>query len=151
MLKYFYVFFLGLFIALFVGTGISVFYTAPKSPDAPQAVMYPSKEPTAEEKQAQADFDAAQKQFQAVFSVYNRNVSIITIIFAVLLLIISFALFKIDIVTDGLLLGGVFTLLYSIIRGLMANDNIYRFIVVSVGLLVTIVLGYFKFKKQLKA
>jgi len=52
---------------------------------------------------------------------------------------------KIDMLSDGLLLGGVFTLIYSIFRSFGGNDSRYSFAVVSVGLILTMVLGYIKF------
>ncbi len=50
-----------------------------------------------------------------------------------------------SIISDGLLLGGVFTLGYSIIRGFAGDDDKFRFFVVIVGLVVTVVLGDLKF------
>ncbi len=49
------------------------------------------------------------------------------------------------IISDGLLLGGVFTLGYSIILSFADDDDKFRFFVVIVGLVVTVVLGYLKF------
>ena len=52
---------------------------------------------------------------------------------------------KLDAIADGLLIGGLFTLVYSIGWGFSAEDNTYRFLVVTVGLLVALGLGYAKF------
>jgi hypothetical protein len=46
---------------------------------------------------------------------------------------------------DGILLGGVFTAAYSIIRGLMSEDSRFRFLIVAVGLAIALILGYLKF------
>ena len=66
--------------------------------------------------------------------------------FAILYLLVGLLLAKrLAIISDGLLLGGVLTLIYSIIRGFGANDDIFRFLVVSVSLLLALGLGYTKF------
>jgi hypothetical protein len=51
-------------------------------------------------------------------------------------------------IADGILLGGVFTTIYGIIRGLMSEDTKFRFIIVTVGLIIALVLGYIKFIKN---
>lgn len=77
---------------------------------------------------------------------YNRNVSIMVIVCAVIMLIIALLLTEIlGIIADGLLLGGIFTLLYGVGRGIAVDSNIYRFIVAYLGLIVTITMGYLKF------
>jgi len=54
-------------------------------------------------------------------------------------------LHKIEILTDGFLLGGLLTLLYAIVRGFGSDDNKFRFLMVTVGLIVALILGYIKF------
>ena len=53
MIRYIYTFFVGLFLVIFIGMGIAVFYTAPKAPEPP---MFYGKELTAEEQQQQKAF-----------------------------------------------------------------------------------------------
>jgi hypothetical protein len=48
-------------------------------------------------------------------------------------------------IADGILLGGVFTTMYSIIRGLMSEDSQFRFLIVVIGLGIALALGYIKF------
>ena len=94
----------------------------------------------------QEAFDAQSKLFQDQTNQYNKNVSIMAMVFAVLMLIVSLTLFKrITIIADGLLLGGVLTLAYSIIRGFGSEDDLFRFFVVGAGLVTAMVLGYIKF------
>ena len=153
MLKNLYALFLGLILATFVGVGIATFYVAPKAPDYPTALNQPP--PTVADKQFdqqrtadQVKFDADQKAFQTVEAHYNRNVSGIVIAFAVLFLAISLIFeAKIAIIADGLLLGGIFTLLYGIIRGFMSDQMTYRFVVISIGLVIALILGYVKFAR----
>ena len=49
------------------------------------------------------------------------------------------------VIADGAMIGGIFTLLYSIIRGFQADDAQFRFVLVTVGLIIALVLGYLKF------
>jgi hypothetical protein len=83
---------------------------------------------------------------------YNRNVSLLTLVAAVLLLAIGLTIFRATaLMADGLTLGAVFTLSYSIVRGFGTDDNSFRFLVVTAGLAVALVLGYVKFvRPQLK-
>jgi len=151
-LEIIYTLFLALLISLFFGLGVSAFYTAPKSPEYPTVLSVPVKDnsgiQTNEQIAVQAKYDQEQKDYTKNFSTYSRNVSMITLGLAVVALVISLLLFNnIYVISNGLLLGGVFTLIYSIIRGFMTDDSKYRFLIVTVGLVITLVLGYIKFIK----
>ncbi|HEV7952227.1 MAG TPA: hypothetical protein VGO98_02530, partial [Candidatus Saccharimonadales bacterium] len=93
-LRFVYTFFLGLIIALFVGLGISVFYPAPKMPEYPHSVtpadmpMVESKV-SAEDLQAQRDYEVAYKNYDQQSQTYHRNVSIVSLAFAVIFVIVS--------------------------------------------------------------
>jgi len=90
----------------------------------------------------QNQYDLYNKQLKD----YNRNVAMITLGAAVLLLAVGLLLeSRAGIFADGLLLGGTFTLLYSIGRSFAGDDPKYSFTVVSAGLLVTMIVGYLKF------
>jgi hypothetical protein len=146
-----YTLFLGMLIALFFGLGVSAFYTSPKEPEYPTVLSVSSfKECVMSQEQidAQKKYDQEMRSFQADFSTYNRNVSMITLGLAVIAMVLSLLFLEnIRVLSNGALLGGVFTLAYSIIRGFMADDTKYRFIIVTVGLLITLALGYIKFIK----
>ena len=102
----------------------------------------------AEYKAQAEEFNKVEKQFMKSSQVYNRNVSIIAIVGSVILVVASLTLFKaLPVIADGLLLGGVLTLLYSVIRGFETEGNMFRFIVVSIGLFISLALGYVKFIK----
>lgn len=156
ILKIIYAVFIGVLFAILVGVGIQAFYPSPKEPEYPSALKIPregglSESVFLEMKQEQEDYDHKFKIFQDEQKIYNRNVSIITVIFAVLTLSVSLTLFKkILIIADGVLLGGVLTLLYSIGRGFNSGDDKFRFGVVLVGFIVAVVLGYIKFIKPAK-
>jgi len=147
MVQVLYKIFLAVMLALFIGFGISVFYPSPKAPDYP--ISFEKAEPTAEQKEAQTQFEAKQKTFQADFAIYNRNISAIVITFSILMLIVSLTLLiNVELMGDGLLFGGLLTLIYGMIRGIMSNDNKFQFIVVTVGLIVVLALGYIKFIRK---
>ncbi len=153
LIKYVYIVFLGLILATFVGVGIAAFYKGPVYPDTPFSLKYarPYSEPavstpSAEYIKEQEAFDVKSKEFQKQTEDYNRNVSMIALAFSVLMLVLSLVFFKeISIIADGLLLGGVLTLAYSVVRGFNTNDDIYRFLVVGAGLIIAMILGYLKF------
>ncbi|MCX6765941.1 MAG: hypothetical protein NT136_03205 [Candidatus Moranbacteria bacterium] len=148
IIKLIYTLFLALLIALFVGLGIDAFYPGPEAPQYPLELdaTKPGCEETAEQKTIRDDFNKAQKEFQEKSKPYNRNVSIISLAAAIIILISSLTLLaKIKMIADGILLGGVFTTAYSIIRGLMSADTKFRFLIVTVGLIIALILGYIKF------
>ncbi len=153
-LKIIYTFLIGIFLSVFVGVGIAAFYPGPKYPEQPVFLKFGSfemsKDPAqySEFKSEAEKFDKEEKLYQAKSQIYNRNVSIIAIIASILIVIASLTFFKkILIIADGLLLGGVITLIYSVIRGFGSEDNMFRFLVVSIGLLISLLLGYVKFIK----
>jgi len=148
LIKFIYTIFLALLIALFIGFGINTFYTGPERPAYPIELdtVRQGCEETLEQKTAREEFSIANEIFQEESKLYNRNVSIISLIAAILILVVSLTLLaKIKMIADGLLLGGVFTTIYGIIRGLMSDSSGFRFLVITVGLIITLVLGYIKF------
>ena len=155
-LKFIYTIFVGVLLATLIGVGIAAFYEAPKYPEYPSRlkVSQPEKvdEETAEEiLEEQEEYDKEFASFQKVQQKYNMNVSIISLVSSIIILVVSLTLFKkILMIADGLLLGGVLTLIYSIIRGFDTGDNKFRFLVVTIGFIVSIILGYIKFIKTQK-
>ncbi len=155
VIKFLYTIFLGILVALFIGLGIAAFYVAPKAPDYPALLQEPTPvsidgktNETAEQKSTRLEFDRAQKQYQTDAATYNRRVSIIALIGAIISLVAALGLVvQVQLISDGLLLGGVLTLLYSIVRGLMGENNLYRFVITAVGLGVALIIGYLKFIK----
>ena len=148
VIKLVYTFFVGLLLAIFVGVGISTFYESPKVPQWPTELNTLGREPTPEQVKLQRDFDKKTEQHNKVMKPYNRNVSIMTLVAAVAFLVISLAYEKkIKIIADGIMLGGLFTLLYSIGRGFASEDSKYSFLTVTVGLIVVFYLGYHRFIK----
>jgi hypothetical protein len=155
-LHFVYTVFLAILVAFFWGMGISAFYPGPKVPETTPAVEVSYKDAgtalTAEQKKAQLDFEQKQKDYNEKEKVYSRNVSVISLVLAVLTLVASVLIAgRVSILPNGLLLGSVFTLMYSIGRGFASEDAKFRFIIVTIGLLVTVFIGWWKFIKGKKS
>lgn len=158
ILKFLYSVFIGILFATLVGVGIAAFYPEPKYPEYPARLSYapkPVEQQTEQERQEQLKqqeaYDNQVKEHQELSQTYNRNVSIIAIIFAIAALVVSLTLFKtLLLIADGLLFGGLLTLIYSIIRGFETDDNMFRFVVVAIGFLVAVIVGYIKFAKPVQ-
>lgn len=153
VIRYMYSLFLGALLAVFIGVGIAAFYMAPKSPEYPimTAPIHPDGAQSTEDIKEQRAYEVQSRDFQKENEQYSKNVSIIAIAAAVLLVVISLLFIeKILILSDGILLGGIFTLVYAIMRGFGNSDEMFRFFVVSVGLLVALFVGYWKFVRGIK-
>jgi hypothetical protein len=154
IIKYLYALFIGILFAVFIGIGISTFYPGPTLPDQ-RPVPYPEKaDPdatrSAEMIKAEEENRKMYDEFNKKSKEYNRNVSIIALVFAVIALFVSLTLIKnLQIISDGLLLGGIFTLIYSIGRGIEAEDTKFRFAVVTIGFIISLIIGYIKFVKPM--
>lgn len=148
LLKLIYTLFLGVLVALFVGVGINTFYPGPKQPEYPVALNSWSKEPTPEQIAQQKVWDKRMADHNRQMKPYNRNVSIIALSIAVVLLVISVVLHdRIKLMSDGVLVGGLLTLLYSIGRGFASEDSRYVFAAITVGLVIVLYTGYRQFIK----
>lgn len=146
ILKIVYTFFLGLLLAIFVGVGINTFYEGPKAPDYPTSLNTYGKDLTDEQLAEQKKFDSQIQQHTRAQKPHSRNVSIITLAAAVILLVISIVFEKrMKIIADGVMLGGLFTLFYSIGQSFASEDSKYTFIVITIGLGIVLYLGYHRF------
>ena len=156
ILKIIYLIFIGVLFAVLVGVGIAAFYPEPKPPEYPSALKIPREgglnQPVFEElKGEQEEYDRLEKAFRQNLEIYNRNVSIIAIVASIITLVVSLTLFKkLFLIADGLLLGGVLTILYSIIRGFGSGNNKFQFIIVAIAFIVALILGYIKLAKPPK-
>lgn len=146
MLKLVYSFFLGLLLAVFVGLGVASFYPQPKAPEYPKELEMVEDRYTETQKKIEDKYESDNKAYYQRLENYHRNVSIIVLAAAVVLVVLGLILHsRTGVIADGLLLGGVFTLLYSIGRSFAGGDPKYSFMVTAVGLIITMVVGYIKF------
>jgi hypothetical protein len=143
MITRLYTLFLGLLLAVFVGVGIAAFYPAPKAPE------YPSITKSAPEAAPDPVQEQRYRQDMAAFTktqqTYDRNVSLLALGAALIVVTLALSLFAhVTIIGDSLLLGGVFTLAYSTIRG-FGTDDLNRFLIVAAGLAMAMAISYVKF------
>lgn len=144
-----YAIFLGLLLSVFAGFGIATFYQAPSAPTFPEEVN-PVNEPDQERQQRDwLEYQERTEQHQSGMEGYHRDVSIISLVIAVFLVGAGLLLSsKIKVLADGLLLGGIFTLLYSIGRSFAAEDAAHSFVTLAIALAVVGYLGYNRFVKS---
>ena len=138
-----FTFFVGAILALFVGFGIHTFYPPPEPPDT--ALVQLKANPTDAEV---AEASAAQKAYDTAYQSYSRHVSIVSMGGAVLFLALSLGLErKNKVMANGILLGGLFTLVYGVARGFVSRDTTTLFITLSVALALVMVLGFRRFRR----
>jgi hypothetical protein len=146
LLRLLYALAIALLVVAFVGFGISAFYPEPEFPQPPPEAVELGPPNTEEEKERVAEQRKKEETFREQSSDYNRVVSSIAIGAAVLLLVSSILwLVRLPVIGDGVTFGAVFTLFYGLIRAFMTDDEIFRFIAVSVGLVLLLALVYWKF------
>src|SRR5205823_613951 len=103
-------------------------------------------QPSPEAQREFEEFDRASRAFRVEMAAYSRNVSLISAAAAILMLVLSLTVLRrIEIFSDGFLLGGILTFAYSVVRGFGAEDNTFRFVIVSMGLAIALGLGYIRF------
>ncbi|MFA6006421.1 MAG: hypothetical protein WC764_01690 [Candidatus Paceibacterota bacterium] len=86
------------------------------------------------------------KNFDAVLSVYNRNVFVILIILGVISLGVGYAVGASSAVSLGLSLGGILALIIASMRYWSDMDDIVRVIVLAIALVALLWFGIKKFK-----
>ena len=146
VLKIIFAIFLGVMIAFFVGFGIDAFYPQPVYPTELQTLynsIANSKVPTED---VQAQITQLETAYQVAQQTHNRIVSIVVTIAAVIFLGLSLLLEKKNkVMTNGVMLGGLFTLFYGTALGMGTQDSMITFITVGVGLLAVVLLGLRRF------
>jgi hypothetical protein len=160
-------FFVGLMVLAFIGVGVNTFYEFPEQSYSDQEQkLYreqqaiagskgdPSVLSTSEKARydaVQVRIDAFQKKREADRQIWARNTSIVLVVFATIVMGIS--LIRSDqlrVLSNGLLLGGLFTMLYGAGWVIFSGSSWARFLVILFALVVTIGLGYIKFVRGKK-
>lgn len=160
-------FFVGLMVLAFVGVGVNTFYESPQQRYSDQqeklfreqqAITGSKGDPSslstsdrAKYDAVQARIDVLQKKQQVEMEGWSRNTSIILVIFATIVMGVSLVRSEqLRVLSNGLLLGGLFTMLYGAGWVIFSGSSTARFFVVLFALVVTIGLGYLKFVRGKK-
>ncbi len=156
-------FFLGLMVLAFIGIGVNTFYPQPERFDSPEiqelfreqeSIMRRGPEqmlPVDEERleEIRREIEAAQADMEQARQVWARNTSIILILFATMVMGISLVRSEqLRVISNGLLLGGLFTMVYGVGWILFSDESVARFAVIVFALLVTLALGYLRFVRR---
>jgi len=147
-----YTLFLGLLLALFVGIGVNTYFPTPEYPEYPSELNYvDSGKLTAEQEKAQAEFDKKNKEYQEDYETHGSYSAAMILAASVVLLSASLLFEKrIKFIADGVLLGGLFTLVYSVGLSFASGEKNLQFLIITIGLLAVLFLGYHRFVKPEK-
>ncbi len=157
-------FFLGLMVTSFVGVGVYTFYPSPAGPfmdhvlnlSRQQQTIRNSKatdaltqEDRAKIQQLQDEISKTQDASRAAAQTWGRRTSIILIALATLAMAISLIrAVHLPVISNGLLLGGVFTMVYGVGWIIVTDTSKTRFFVMTAALTITLALGYVKFVRR---
>jgi hypothetical protein len=153
-------FFLGLMLTAFVGVGVYTFHRPPEQFDsqirdldrregAIRSARPPGALTTADldqiqeiNRQRRELVDAAEEARKP----WGRSTSMILIVFATLVMGVSLVRAdQLPVISNGLLLGGFFTMLYGVGWIVATDTSITRFLVMTAALVITLGLGYVRF------
>ena len=156
-------FFLALMVAAFVGVGVYTFHGPPRDleeqlqelnrRDVSLRVTGPehqlTEEESAELEELRAERDELQDRAEDARERWGRSTSIILTTLATLIMVVSLVRAdQLPVLSNGLLLGGLFTMLYGVGWIIATDSSIVRFLVMTVALAITIGLGYVRFVRQ---
>jgi uncharacterized protein HemX len=157
-------FFLGLMVLAFIGIGVNTFFPSPATQheQEQQAISRQIESINAKNQNKSLDAtdqakiqklqdqqNALQDKINAETKAWARTTSIILVIFATFVMGISLLLSdQLRVLSNGLLLGGLFTMLYGIGWVIFSGSSTARFVVIPFALAVSIGLGYVKFVRQ---
>ena len=144
VLRLIFTLFVGTIVALFIGFGIRTFDPPPVAPDLGGIEL--RQNPTDEEV---ATISAAQKAYQGESESYSREVSLISMAAAVVLLGSSLLLERRNpVMANGILLGGLFMLAYGVGRGFASRDTTALFAALGIALGIVLFLGFRRFRPR---
>ncbi len=149
--------FLGLMLTAFVGVGVYTFHSPPDTYSSQikdlsrreQAIRNarPTSELTSSDRDEIQKLNLRRTQLlddaEKARMPWSRSTSITLIVFATIVMSISLVRAdQIPVISNGLLLGGVFTMLYGVGWVIASDSSVTRFGVMTVALVITLALGY---------
>ena len=156
--------FLGLMVTAFVGVGVYTFYPSPDAQyrdqmrklDREQQALHTSKPDIALTESDRARIqeitsrrDSLQDISRNARERWTGRTSIILVALSTVAMAISLiATAQLPVISNGLLLGGVFTMLYGVGWVIASGTSTTRFVVMTITLLITLALGYMRFVRR---
>ena len=153
-------FFLGLMLVAFAGVGVYTFYPPPdefntqiRELNRREEMIRDSRPPdqlTEEDRAQIRDVNqeryALQDAMREAQRPWGRTTSIILMVTATLAMAVSLIWAdQLPVISNGLLLGGVFTMLYGVGWIIATDVSKARFVVMAIALVITLALGYARF------
>lgn len=169
ILQALYALFLGGIITAFLVVGLNTFYPSPtEDQDRATAIAQRESEiyecpqsdvacaPTAAEeaelRQLQLQREELWQEHEAAQADWSRTAGVVLVGFATGLLALSLIRWDAAIVlSNGLLLGGLFTMVGGIGLTIAGGEGIARFLVLTLALAITVGLGYLRFARRVEA
>lgn len=161
-------FFLGLMVLAVVGVGVNTFYPSPAETYQKEMTQIqrqmetlnmksPTGMPTdaadkAKLERLQAQQNALQDKIDTLMKGWARTTSIVLVLFATLVMGVSLIMSEqLRVISNGLLLGGLFIMIYGVGWVIFSGQSTARFVVVLFALVVALTLGYLKFVRSREA
>jgi hypothetical protein len=148
ILRVIYVLAIAVALVLLVIAGVEAFYPAPQYPEYPDYTEPPPAYNSTEYQEWQQEWEERQQEWMQLVEEYrqesaarDRNIFFIVLpLGAVFAVVGTFIRRRLDIFGAGLILGGMGTMIFSIVPDDL--DNMLRFIGIAVALAVLIFVGY---------
>ena len=155
--------FLGLMLTVFFGIGVYTFHPPPtqfkdqiKELNKREQIIRTTKIPgelTIEDRDQLQEIALKRSELIDAEAELRKpwclSTSIVLIIFSTLTLVVSLVkAVQLQVISNGLLLGGVFTMLYGSGWIAFTGTSTLRFLVMTAALMVTLVLGYVRFVRK---
>lgn len=156
-------FFLGLMVTTFIGVGVYTFH--PPNEELDRRIQEINREerfvqdptlPVEASPEEQANLRALQAEREELIEAareereeWGRSTSIVLVVLATLVMAISLVRSdQLPVISNGLLLGGVFTMVYGVGWIVASDTSLTRFAVVTVAFVITLALGYLRFVQR---
>jgi hypothetical protein len=155
-----FTFFLGLMLTVFIGVAVYTFHPPNRAPERQVRELSRREQAIRNSKPADALTDADRQQIQQLTDQRNqindaeqvgreawgRSTSIIIIVLATLAMAVSLVRAEqLPVISNGLLLGGVFSMVYGVGWIVVTDTSLTRFVVMTIALAITLALGYVRF------
>lgn len=157
-------FFLGLMVTAFAGVGVYTFHPPPQQEFDRQIQELNRQEEAIRNRAAPDELDATDRsRIQELTDARNeladasrlmreswgRSTSVILIALATFAMAISLVRAdQLPVISNGLLLGGVFTMVYGVGWIVATDTSLTRFVVMTMALAITLTLGYVRFVRR---